>query len=309
MYPKPAFDQNNIPVIFNVDERYVAYLSVALQSIVDTASNEHNYDLIILETGLNNEARNRLFAQIEGSHNISLRFFDMAPIAKEYGVENWYSYPLTAAAYYRLFIPVICQNFQKVIYLDSDVLVRRDLAALYKVDLGFKLLAGVRDFGDIHLMDGMVEFDGIQMSKADYMRKILLIPDPAKYINSGVLVLNVTGMRNEDCLQRFRELAQKGCVQHDQDVLNSVCRGRIKYLDDGWNAQWHVLFNTTAGSMPASEVEAVLGRAKIIHYIVIRPHLAPNKPFGAPWLECARKTPYYDVLLHEKEAFDRERGQ
>ena len=293
----PAFASNNIPIIFNVDEGYVAYFSVTLQSLLEASSNEHNYDLIILQKNLPQATKDILHNQIAGHCNFSLRFFDMTSIASTWGVDNWYNYPLTAAAYYRLFIPLICKNYEKVLYLDSDLMIYSDVAILFNTELGANLLAGVRDFGDKHLSNSVVCIAGQELKRKDYLKLELQIKSPKEYINSGVLLFNVTELNQQNCLPLFISLAQKGCVQHDQDVLNSVCNGKILYLDSIWNAQWHVLFNKEASSLCQCDLEKIMEQAKILHFIVIRPNLVPEKKLGKPWLKCARKTAFYEELM------------
>ena len=293
----PAFTSNNIPIVFNVDEGYAGYFSVTLQSLLETASEENNYDLIILQKKLPQNTKTLLHDQIGGRCNFSLRFFDMTSIATTWGVDNWYNYPLTAAAYYRLFIPLVCQNYEKVLYLDSDLMIYSDVAVLFNTELGNNLLAGVRDFGDKHLSESIVCFGGQDMKRKDYLKCELQIKSPKGYVNSGVLLFNVSELNRQNCLPSFISLAQKGCVQHDQDVLNSVCNGKILYLDNAWNAQWHVLFNKEASSLKQDELEKIMEQAKILHFILIRPNLVPEKKLGKAWLKCARKTAFYEELM------------
>ena len=293
----PAFSTNNIPIVFNVDEGYAGYFSVTLQSLLESASVDYNYDLIILQKNLPQNTKALLREQVAGCCNFSLRFFDMTSITNTWGVDNWYNYPLTAAAYYRLFIPLVCQNYEKVLYLDSDLMIYSDVALLFNTELGHNLLAGVRDFGDKHLTDSVVRFAGKELKRKDYLKCELQIKNPKGYINSGVLLFNVSELNQQNCLPLFISLAQKGCVQHDQDVLNSVCNGKILYLDNTWNAQWHVLFNKEASSASQCDLRKTMEQAKILHFIVIRPNLVPEKKLGKPWLKCARKTAFYEELM------------
>lgn len=47
----PAFNTNNVPIIFESSELFAPYLSVAILSLINTASNKANYDIIILSNG------------------------------------------------------------------------------------------------------------------------------------------------------------------------------------------------------------------------------------------------------------------
>ncbi len=87
----PAFTSNNIPIVFNVDEGYAGYFSVTLQSLLETASEENNYDLIILQKKLPQNTKTLLHDQIGGRCNFSLRFFFFFSIATSGCVNIWCS--------------------------------------------------------------------------------------------------------------------------------------------------------------------------------------------------------------------------
>ena len=73
--PRPAFSQNNIPVIFCTDGRFLPYTAVALSSLAAAARDGYNYDLFIVSAeDIPSEAQNRLRTVLGAKENISLRF-------------------------------------------------------------------------------------------------------------------------------------------------------------------------------------------------------------------------------------------
>ena len=60
MIIKPAFMENNIPIVFSVDENYAPYLSVCICSLISNSSNTNNYDIWILNGGLTKGGKSQL---------------------------------------------------------------------------------------------------------------------------------------------------------------------------------------------------------------------------------------------------------
>ena len=70
---EPAFLQNNIPVVFAVDNNYAPYLSVCLESLINSSSITNNYDIWILDGGLSADIRYKLQSLIHNKRNFSIR--------------------------------------------------------------------------------------------------------------------------------------------------------------------------------------------------------------------------------------------
>lgn len=130
------------------------------------------------------------------------------------------------------------------------------------------------------------------------MRCEFQIKNPVKgYINSGVLLFNVSELNQQNCLPCLLALLKKDAYNMISDVLNSVCNGKILYLDNTWNAQWHVLFNKEASSASQCELRKLWNRPKILHFIVIRPNLVPEKKLGKPCAKVRPQTAFYEELM------------
>lgn len=296
---EPAGRHNNIPVVFSFDEDFAPHFCVALQSLLDTSSADFNYDLVILASRLSTSTTRLLRAQTGGRSNISLRFYDPSGLFQEYNFGEWVSFPdarFSEAAYYRLFIPQIFARYDKVIYLDSDILIRRNLSELFNHDLGNNLLGAVKRNTTRYMRE----------RRPNYFRNTLGFKDVSLYVNSGVLLFNIALMNRENTLSRLMAIAKRDDLRDcDQAVLNLACRDRILYLDPRWNAQWSVVFNPTLTDLSAEELDAIMHEAYIIHYTVqkvTQSTVRSGSYLGILWWQCARKTPYYEQLLFEDAA-------
>ena len=101
----------------------------------------------------------------------------------------------------------------KVLYLDTDTIAMKDITELWE-----------QDVTDYHF--GAV---------LDHYGKVFISP---KYVNSGVMLMNLAVMKQECVLEQCRELIRtKKMLFHDQSSLNKVSRGHIKYLPHKYNDQ------------------------------------------------------------------------
>ena len=120
--------------------------------------------------------------------------------------------------------------YNKVLYLDSDLIVEGDIAELYSSDLGDNLLAAVRDIdflGNVNMKNG---------DRLKYARKVLGMKNPYDYFQAGVLLLNTEEMRRLHSIEEWLEFASDDrFIYNDQDVLNAYCEGRVTWLDYDWN--------------------------------------------------------------------------
>ncbi|NUD83769.1 glycosyl transferase, partial [Escherichia coli] len=106
----------------------------------------------------------------------------------------------SASTYARLFIPQLFREYKKVVFIDSDTVVKADLATLLDVEIGTNLVAAVKDI----VMEGFVKFgtmsesdDGI-MPAEQYLKKTLGMTNPDEYFQAGIIVFNVEQMVTEN---------------------------------------------------------------------------------------------------------------
>lgn len=297
----PAFDNRNIPIIFNSDDNFVKYLSVAIQSVIKHSSDNRNYDLIILNQDISKQNQELLLSMVTNYKNFSIRFYNMDNYVYQYNVQDWFTTNhIKSAAYYRLFIPDILKNYDKAIYFDADLIATTDIAALYDISLDGNACAAVKD-NYISLITQNNEF--VFLNFASYAKDILKMPDLSGYFNSGVIVFNIKKINEQHTLKDFINVAQKNNKYfHDQNVLNSVFNGNIKYLDATWNCQ------INSGKDFISEITLTsLQKINIIHFCSkFKPWLF-NIPYANIWWKYAKASPYYEMILSDylkKNVFD-----
>lgn len=232
---------NSVHLFFACDDGYVPFLSVALTSIREHRDPSRSYIIRVLHTGMSAENQRRLKDHLEVP-GFTLAFPNIADhirkFARQLHTRDYYS----CSTYYRLFIPELYPELSKALYLDSDLVLRTDVAQLYDAQLGDDLVGAVPD-----AIVGTVEEFKL------YVQNRLNMDRPEDYFNAGVLLMNLDAMRSCDFSRRFLELLDRVTfrVGQDQDYLNVLCRRRVRYLGNEWN------------TMPTG---VSVGQPSLIHY-------------------------------------------
>lgn len=288
-------DAEEIPVVLSADQNYVPVLAVCLRSLVDCMDAGRRYHIYIFHTDIE-DADQQLFRKTFCCGHVQLDFVDIRTRAAGYRLRA--KGHISAETYYRFFIPDVLKDCRKAVYLDADLIIRRDIAQLYDLQLGNALLAAAVD------PDMIGQYYGANPDTRQYCERVLKLKDPCSYMQAGVLVMNIEAFRREVRIQELFQMAEHQDYRYsDQDILNIVCEGRIKKLD----LRWNVLTDSGHSrrqiiqSAPADILEAyeqARQQPYMIHYAGSRkPWKHPKEDFASEFWHTARQTPYYEVLL------------
>lgn len=296
-YPKPFFTQKNVPVVFCCSDFFVPYVAATLQSLVVNSNGEENYDLLLLHTHISEKNQAALKKIFCGRENFSLRFLNISGfVEKSKLIANNH---VSVETFYRLLANEIFVHYEKVLYLDSDIIVRRDVAELYNIDIGKNLIAATID------ADHAGEYNGAIPKVKTYTDSVLKLKDPYKYFQAGVLIFNIAEMNKTFKKGELLGFAQKREYMYvDQDVLNVKCEGRVFVVDPRWNVM------TDCNSF---RMNGIIKRAPLAiyqQYVESRKdpyiiHYAGNeKPWNSPlsdmadyYWEYSRMTYFYEGVL------------
>ena len=125
-----------IPVFFATDNNYLPILDVALSSVIENASKDYNYVITVINTGLDKE-KCKLIKRLE-NENFKINFCDISFHIDKIKSKLSNLYHFSCQAWYRLFIQSLFPQYDKVLYLDCDLIVLGDISKLYGLQ-GFEV--------------------------------------------------------------------------------------------------------------------------------------------------------------------------
>ena len=279
MKKKESTEKKPIPVFFAADENYMPYLGVTLTSLKANKRQENRYEIYVLYAGELSENAMKIKRMEE--KDFSVTFVDITKKIEEIThlirCRDYY----TSAIYYRLFIPELFPQYDKAVYLDCDTVLLEDVAVLYGTELGENLIAAVPD----QAVAAVVSF-------REYTQYALGI-SYEKYFNSGVIVMNLEKMRALNFYVAFSKILSSYdfIVAPDQDCLNLICKGNVRYLDAGWNAM------PTGDKLPEK-------RLKLIHYnLSAKPWHYDDIVYGEYFWTYAKTSGFYKQIAANRAAF------
>lgn len=299
---KPAFpDRNNIvPIVLSSSEAYTMVCSVVIASIIRNASASHNYDIVVLDTGIRPEYQETIRALAQNTSNISIRFLYIRDYLQQFQLSVHDH--LSIETFARFLGQSVLPDYQKIVHLDTDIICNHDIAELYDVDIGTNLLAAARDPD----MCGAVNLSAERMN---YVCATLGLKNPYDYFQAGVLVLNTARMRELYTTDQWLTLAQAQYLYADQDVLNQYCQGCIQHIDMRWNVlndcgKYRVpVVIAAAPSQVQEEYFVARHHPYIVHYAGIeKPWNEPGVDMEEFFWKYAQFTPYYAVLRQNSAA-------
>lgn len=298
---RPAFPKNNIALAFSCNEYYMPILGVMLSSVLESRSKENNYDILVMRniTGFDSDKAKRytkMLKKLVGKYqNASIRFVDISGLLgeKKFFIRDNF----TPETYFRLFLPQILNNYERILYLDADMVACHDVAELYHTELDGNILGAVRD----PIISGANQSP--LYNKRDDMKK-LGIRNIYDYFQAGMLVIDIKKISENGLCERMIEYAAThDCDLVDQDVLNKFCQGSVKFIDNKWNVDVNTIAEKVVPYAPAAmwrEYKKNRESAYIYHFA------GRDKPWNDPGLDkadifwdAARKTSFYEILLED----------
>jgi len=148
--------------------------------------------------------------------------------------------------YYRLAMPDLVEE-ERLIYLDSDLLIKTDISELFNFPLNSKPL-GARSNGTINNMKDHAIFKKFDMSSS------------CRYFNAGVLLIDIEAWKKEHCSAKGLEIAKKHngeLLFFDQTILNIMFHNNFECIPEK--------FNFTIS--PSSEHDEESLKDKILHFV------------------------------------------
>ena len=265
-----------ISIAYAPDDNYVNQTVVSMKSVL-----EHNeqVEFIIMYSKLSAESMQKLGA-VGGS--LRLIKMDESQFA-DLTLSKW----VTVQAWFRIKLPDLCKDLDKVLYLDCDTLIRGNLDELFSLDLTDKYLAGVKDVWGV----------------SKYVKRLGM--KSGVYVNSGMLLFNCDYCRKEHFFDKVVDFAKNNAkiIEFcDQDSINKVVDEHKLVISPKYNLMdtwWRGGYYEFEGEEETEYLQAKENPV-IVHLTGLKPAFkgCGNK-FKDEWWEVAKKTKIYDELLRD----------
>jgi lipopolysaccharide biosynthesis glycosyltransferase len=282
-YTLPDMKKKLLPkvnVAFCFDKFFLKYAVTTITSLVYNNKGKCCYGIFcVVDTTIELADKNRLENIVKRFSPCSTLYFISADSSFDCSKTRHF----TKAIYFRMLLPELLPDIDKIIYLDTDLVVCDALLDLYNTDIGDNLLAGIYDncvwrikwviYEHFHLSNGL------KLNRTEY-------------INSGVLLMNLYKLREVNLKKTWIDLSiNKNLLMPDQDILNYSCAGQkfILPLKYNYNPLYLQGFQKLAGESIISpqDLEEAKTAAVIYHFYGEKKPWNSNCPAADIWRKYA----------------------
>lgn len=269
-----------IALLYSSDDAYVSEAGVSIISLLENNKDFDAVTIHYIDCGLSGNSKEILEGIVRG-YGREIIFY---PLGK---VLEFYTINAPKPSYYGRLLAPFFIDADKVLYLDCDLLITSPLEDLWNTDVENYALAAVQDAGILPE----------NLSR-------LNIPSDARYINSGMLLINLKYWREHDTAGKLIDYLNKNGEippYHDQNIINAVCYDETLIIPPKYNLLWSMLcakpgdirkLNKIPVYYTDEEIKDAVNNPVIIHF--------SYSIYGRPWKEgCHHR--YKELYLHYRK--------
>lgn len=240
-------DEANIAFVIN--RNYIGQFKVTFYSLIQ---NNKNLKIVVhlLNKDLTDEDQSDIIRFVK-KYDADIIFYQIDDTIfhglPKMGYDNSYT------AYYKVLLPYYLNHLTKVLFLDCDIIVRKDISPLFNIRLE-SFLSVIEDYK-------------INRKRIDHKRKIIGDTD-AFYFNSGVMLFDFSKseqIASQEDVVEYIGSNRDNIVWHDQDILNHFYAKDCNILEEKYN------YLTTYKSLKDILCAKGKRRACIVHYANWKP--------------------------------------
>lgn len=253
----------DINIGFGINNDFCQHCACSIASILANANPNDNYNFYIIYNEIS-EKNISNFYKLKRIKPFNIKFIHINP--SEYTKYAKFS-SVNQSSFFRFKLFSI-KDVDKILYLDSDIIVRKDIKDLFSTNIDKYYIGGAKD----------ILFESL--------KKQYNLSKNSIYINAGVLLINVKRTREVDMFEKvsaFNTLF-KNYQYSDQDIINHAFQEQIAEFDITYNycfpykSEYNHDYYYSISQDPS-----------IVHYI------SNNKPWE-PASTCYMKSEYFKYL-------------
>ena len=285
---KMSYTIITIPIAFSLDNGYFYPTIVSITSILENAFNRTKYEFYILHSPDFLEENKNKIKNFEKKYRCSINFINMTD---EFKTATLNKKRITRPAYYRLALPKLLPDINKIIYLDGDTITLIDLKEIYDIDM------------DNYYYKGFLDYLKDNFNPNNYL-----------YLCSGVLLINLEELRKDDMVNKTYKFMNDNKEKlskerfHDQPIINALC-----FRKNGILPAIYGMFNYPnlkklykyskryryKYKYSKKELKKAFLNPRIFHYNRRKPWKIKYKSRGRLWWFYAKKSDYYNEIYNK----------
>lgn len=281
-----------IPIFLISDEKYAPYMCTTIVSILENTA--RTCSMYILDGGILPDTRLQIQETAQRYPHLHEIEFIGIDIERFANFPNLMHFSLNT--YFRYLIPELKPELQKVLYIDSDMVITADVGELFDTDMQGKPLAAVPYRDERPDLNHFVK-----AQKDEEIKQILGLPDTHLYFNAGLLMLDCEYFRRHGWVNKLFELTSQlaETIKYpDQDILNIIVCNNYHVLDDTWNAVIDIdkMYGVQHTELPA-----------VLHFTGgsdTRPWMSLTCPYREVFDQYASNTPFADSIFTKRLEFE-----
>lgn len=285
--------KKNINILLCSSNEFIEHCATTMVSILYNLSNDYMAHFYILSYDLTDKNKKKLeklnkikkcIIEYPSFDEKDLEIFDNIKIP---------GHVANKIAFVRILAPKLLTDVDKLIYFDSDIMVRADISGLYQEDIENYYFAAVEDGNNKGLA-----------------KRLWGVDTTSDYFNSGVLIMNCKLLRNDNYMQKIKNQVNLNASKYiiaDQDVINDTFKDKIKKLDITWNFHHGKFFECGAFIFPnKEEFFDIMNNPNVWHLTgPDKPWLAGIKHGGQrEYLFYEKLTPFYQIFKFQKYKYN-----
>lgn len=235
-------------IAISINSNYLKYALTMLYSFFK--NNKYSVSVYLLYSSLNNEEINKIKNLVEKNNSNLICIKIENEKIPEFITMDYFS----IEASYRLLLPyVLPVNVKRVVWIDSDMIIRSDISELFYLNIEDNVIACCKDIS--HIGNSI----NPNLSR-------LKIKNTNNYFNSGLVVFNVNKYKELFDIKEYNKIIKKlsNIIKYpDQDILNYVFQSKIYELDSNYN----VYFTSNYKHRDKNNIKQMKQKGKIYHYI------------------------------------------
>lgn len=278
--------KNIIPICAIADANFSFAIPALFISILENSSDENFFEFhCFVDSTVPESYRQKILLTQNNYENCSINLIDMKDTYKD--CINRHP-TITNVCLYKFAIIDKLKQYDKVLYLDADMVINGDLSELYNIDLKNNYVGAV--------------FNIFYYIYKKELASMLKIPDLESYFNAGVMLMNTKKMREDNLVKELEKYIGQFEGSVDQHIFNKVCYGKILNIPPKYNAtiKYQELYKLPEAEAfyTKKEISEAIDNPVILHYTgELKPWKYSNLQLSWKWFKYFLKSDFKDYPL------------